>query len=145
MTSERSGFEEACRTLGPWLYSGGCEARGLPGWFRGLAASGVSPRLLDLHRILFLSASLSLWDSDLLPQPLSTRLSDVSDEVAKNFLSGGAGAQAGAQTFPPRMLGLRLRSLRELVAFIPWDPLPSKFPRLPLLPHRWDQKKGQQR
>lgn len=32
-----------------------------------------------------------------------------------------------------------------MAALTPWDPLPSKFLRLPLLPHRWGQERGQQR
>lgn len=80
---------EACGAHGPRFYSGGGEARGLPGWFRGLAALESLPDL-SVFTGSFIS-SLSLWDSSSPPQPLSTRLSDVSDEVAKNFLSGGAG------------------------------------------------------
>lgn len=78
-------------------------------------------------------------------QLLSSRLSDVSDEVAKNFLSGGAGVRAGSETLTPLTLGPRLRSPREPAALTPWDPTLSKFPRDPLLPHRRDQEWGQQR
>lgn len=60
LASGRSGFEEACGTHGTWFYSRSSEARGLPGWFRGLAASGVSPRPLGIHWSLL---SLLLWVS----------------------------------------------------------------------------------
>lgn len=59
------------------------------------------------------------------PQFLSTRLSDVSDEVAKNFLSGGAGDQAGLQTLPPLALGLRFRNPWGLGS--PHTPGPAAF------------------
>lgn len=99
-------------------HSGRSEARGLPGWFRGLTASGVSSTSRST-RILSLSASLSLCASHLPPQPLSTRLSDVSNEVAKNFLSGRAGAPAVSETLPPLTLGPRLQRPRELAALTP--------------------------
>lgn len=79
------------------------------------------------------------------PQSLSTRLSDVSDEVAKNFLSGGAGDQAGLQTLPPLTLGLRFRNPWELGS--PHTPRPAAFkvPAAPAAPPSWDQEWGQQR
>lgn len=91
----------------------------------------LSPPPFSLHRILSLSASLSLWGLLLPPQSLSTRLSDVSDEVAKNFLSGGAGDQAGLQTLPPLTLGLRFRNPWELGS--PHTPRPAAF-KVPAAP-----------
>lgn len=41
------------------------------------------------------------------PPPLYNSLSDVSDEVAENFLSGCAGARVGSEMLPPLMLGRR--------------------------------------
>lgn len=70
-------------------------------WFRGLAAL----ESLRLFQILFLFASRSLWGSDLPPQPLCNWLSDVWDEVAKNFLSSRTGAPVLSKMLPPLLKG----------------------------------------
>lgn len=115
----------------------GSEARGRPGWFR-FAASGVSPRSLSPPDPLSLCC-VEFWARTCGFSFFSSRLSDVSDEVAKNFLSGGAGVRAGSETLTPLTLGQDSGVPREPAALTPWDPTLSKFPRDPLLPHRRDR------
>ena len=120
---------------------------------RGPRAARLVPRLRCLWSLFSIPLSspdpfslccVESLGSDVPLQLLSSRLSDVSDEVAKNFLSGGAGVRAGSETLTPLTLGPRLRSPREPAALTPWDPTLSKFPRARLLPHRRDHEWGQQ-
>lgn len=138
LASGRSGFEEACGTRDTWFYSRGSEARGRPGWFRGLAASGVSPRPLGIHWVLL---SRLLWVSGAPTCRLRLSLPaspDVSHEVAKNFLSGGAGAQWGSQTFPLLTLGMSRRACSPRTL----GPAAFKVPAAPAFPPSLGPGKG---
>lgn len=125
--AQRPGCGTA-RSARPPAGAGG-EARGTrsPRRARGPRAARLVPRPRCLWSLLgrwgspdAFSPLLRVCASHLPPQPLSTRLSDVSNEVAQNFLSGRAGAR-GSQPLPPLPPGPRLRGRRERAALTPRD------------------------
>lgn len=89
-----------------------------------------------------LPASLGLGGSYLPPQPLSARLSDVSHEVAKNFLSGGAGAQWGFADVSATDVGDETPESRRACSPHALGPAAFKVPAAPAFPPSLGPGKG---
>lgn len=92
-------------SAGPLRLSPGQRGRGLPGCF-GLAVSRVCPPF-NLRQVLPVCRGSVSLEPDQSLQPLSRRLSDVSDEVTENSLSCRAEAAADSEMLQLLKLGAR--------------------------------------